>query len=181
MKRKLINKKTNFFVKLPLYLGISVFVLTVVVSSVTIGERGSVFTANLKAKNDLPKLSLIYTQPQSITLSLVGSQKIKGLDLVLKYEPGVIEILPSTLSGFSQNFLTGGETDPAAGTFTFSALSEPDDFQNNLIASFKINVSTGIYNPLQYISIDRAETKVYILDNESSLREIPYEVVLTGS
>lgn len=178
MKRLSINHQlVSPFVKLPLYLGLAVFVLTVIVSSVTIGERGAVFNSNLQAKEELPKISLIFSKPSSLTLSVVGKQKIKGIDLVLKYDPKVVEILPSTLSGFSQNLTSGGEADPAAGIFSFSALSNLNNFQNNLIASFKINLLSEKLDPASFVSIDTVKTRVYILDNNSFLKEIPFDVV----
>src|SRR3989344_3913172 len=107
--------------RLPLYLGLIVFIITILTVSIKQGERNTISSGRIKASLDEATVSLQFSLPNIISLSFVSSEEISAADLILIYNKNEIEILPSTLAGMSGFITTGGEVDSQRGVFTFSA------------------------------------------------------------
>lgn len=130
------------FAKLPLYLGLFVFVVAVLFSAIKVGERGNLTSQRSKATTSGANLSLKYTHPHLISVILNSDKEVAGVDVVLKFNKEQVVILPSTLSGSNSFSTTGGKVDEKSGTFTFSALAKTK-VTSGIIASFNIKGARG--------------------------------------
>ncbi len=123
--------------KLPLYAGLAVFVIAVIVSSIKLGEKSSLTYNKTRASVAGSLLSLKFSQPDRISVTLNSDKEIVGADLVIKYDKNKVKILPSTLSGENTMALSGGVLDEAKGTFSFSILPK-NPIKAGILASFKM-------------------------------------------
>lgn len=111
------------FSKIPLYLGLSVLVISILFSAVRLGQNKSV--ADIKSRAGAPKasLSLQFSAPDAVSVSVISEKEIAGIDAVITFNKDNVVILPSTLTASSSFVTSGGEVDEEAGTFSFSALA----------------------------------------------------------
>ena len=160
--------------KFPLYLGITVFVLSVLMASIRIGEKGFVINSDLRAFQEQAILKLYFSEPNIISISAVSAKEIYGADITILYGRDTLAILPSTLSGFSSNITTGGEINQETGSFSFSVVSSNQPVKNGILATFRIIGTDGIDgNKLDYgrIELSDNETKIY----DINMGEIPFK------
>lgn len=123
--------------KLPLYVGLAVFMIAVIVSSIKLGEKTSLTYNKTRASVAGALLSLKFSQPDSISVTINSDQEIAGADLVIKFDKNKVNILPSTLNGGNTTAISGGLVDEAKGTFSFSILPK-NPIKAGILASFKI-------------------------------------------
>jgi len=124
--------------KLPLYLGLFVLVLSVLVSAVKVGEKQMIASQGARAKAGGASLSLNFSAPDLVGISLVSDKIIAGVDIVIKFDKNKVNILPSTLSGGSSFITSGGIIDEESGTFSFSALAKEEKLISPIVATFHV-------------------------------------------
>ena len=151
-------------IKIPIYLGLAVFVISILAASIKIGERSFVFNGRLKADQNEAVLSLEFSSPNIISIAVVSEQEVSGADLAVKYNSDNMEILPSTLSGRSGFITSGGDLDEENGEYFFSAVNNGSLNKSGIIASFRISGNSDSENQnLGNINIqfDSGKTRIY--------------------
>lgn len=150
--------------KLPLYLGLSIFVLAVLVSAVKVGERGGIVPNQSQATVAKATLTLRFTSPDLVSITLNSEKEVAGVDVEIKYEKDKLSILPSTLTGGPTFVTTGGNLEESAGTFSFSALAKEKSLTSGIVATFNIgpvNQSKSLDTTLQF---NKGEGKTAVID-----------------
>lgn len=143
--------------KFPLYLGLSVFVVSVLVSAVTIGERTRLGIIGSQAAKDGAILALRFTPEDTISVELISEKPVEGIDVTLQYNPSNIDILSSTLTGLGSYITTGGVLDETSGTFAFSVIAGDDAPTTAVVAIFHVKHA-------QNITVENQKTIVGQLD-----------------
>ncbi|MCL4339339.1 cohesin domain-containing protein [Patescibacteria group bacterium] len=125
--------------KLPLYMGLFIFVGAVLLSAVKVGSEKSALLVNRSnAAQSGAKLSLTFTKPNTVSVTLNSDSTVGGIDVVVKYDKSKLSILPSTLRAGSDSFITtGGIIDSNNGTFKFSALTK-SGIKDGIVANFNV-------------------------------------------
>lgn len=136
--------------KLPLYLGLSVFVISVLISAIKIGNQQVFNSGKTRANITDASLVLKYTPPNLVSIIATSQSNISGADIVLKFDGDKIVILPSTLSGGPSFVTSGGNVDQKAGTFSFSAIVKKSFSTSEVVASFTVE-------PLENLNIADAD------------------------
>ena len=131
------------FSKLPLYLGLSVLVMSVLISVIKVGQTGNLTSQRTKAAVSGSSLELKFTSPNTVNVLFNSDKAIKGADAVIKYDKNKFRILSSTLRSGPSFITTGGVIDEALGTFSFSALATKDVLAG-IIANFKVVTSGNL-------------------------------------
>lgn len=153
-------------VKLPLYLGLAVLVVAVVMSAVKLSNQQA-FT-NLDSRANIAGASLIlkYTAPNLVSVLLTSDKEVSGTDITVKYNSDKIDVLPSSLTAGTDFVTSGGNIDREASTFIFSALSKKPSVKNGVVATFTVvpKDAKEASGDLQFIGnetavIDKAEGK----------------------
>lgn len=124
--------------KIPLYLGLSMFVLAIVVSAIKLGERNSQNSLQSRASSTNSTLTLRYSAPDLVSITLSAAHDVAGVDAVIEFDKDKIIVMPSTLVGGPKFLTTGGLTDESLGTFSFSALAKEQNIQAGIVATFTI-------------------------------------------
>lgn len=132
----------NKFAKLPLYLGLFVFVVAVLFSAIKVGERGNLTNQRSRATTSGASLSLKFTPPDLVSVVLNSEKEVAGVDVVVKFNKEKVAILPSTLRGSTAFSTTGGKVDSTNGTFAFTALAKTA-VSSGIISSFNIQATKG--------------------------------------
>lgn len=132
----------KFLSKLPLYSGIAVFIVTVLVSAIAVGQKGGVTNGKTSATGASASLSLTFVSPNTMSVVVSSPKLVAGIDATLRYNPEEIFIVASTLRGSSSFATTGGEDHPETGTFSFSAIPS-GDIRSGIVASFTIQPKTN--------------------------------------
>jgi len=145
--------------KLPLYLGLSVMVVSVLVSAITLGEKRTVISTQSQAKIEGSDLSMIFTSPNFLTVVLTTNKDITGVDVVIKFDTDKIIILPSTLLSGTAYTTSGGIVDETSGTFSFSALRRENSSSSGPVATFNVSPLEGA---------DSVETEFQFREGEGS-------------
>ncbi|MCJ7740443.1 hypothetical protein MUP32_03960 [Candidatus Microgenomates bacterium] len=160
------------FAKMPLYLGLSVFVISVLVSVVTVSNKNVVTNQLTQATVKSAKLSLVYNSPDLISVIVNSEKEIAGADVVLKFDREKIEIIPSSLIPGQDFSSTGGLIDENSGNFIFSVLSSGDSVMSGVMATFKIKPKEGVAGIETNISFETADEQTAViskLENENIL------------
>lgn len=156
------------FTRLPLYMGLSLLVLAILLTVIKIGEKGSIDTRKILAIPAASRLSLKFSPPDLISVLVVSDFPIAGTDIVLKFDGNNIAILPSTLTS-GPSFVTSGgiiDTNTNESTFSFSGLTTKE-VTNGIVASFNIspvNKSVGTETAVAFVE---GEGKTVIIDKTS--------------
>src|SRR3990167_7789058 len=146
---KKMIKPNSHLSRLPLYLGMSFFVLTLLFSALKISQKNSLTGSESRANQNLPELILTFLKPDTVSLNLISQTEMRALDIVLKYEPEILEI-----------------TDSSSGIYSFSAISPESDIKSGTIALWKIRpLKSGVKTVL---SLNEALSEIYTSE-ESSL------------
>lgn len=124
--------------RLPLYFGLSVFVISILFSAVKLGEQRSVTSQQSQAAISPVILSLKFTAPETVSLILNSEKTVAGIDALIKFDQRKINILPSSLIAGPKFKTTGGKIDSQNSTFAFSALSQEKNISSGLVASFRL-------------------------------------------
>lgn len=146
--------------KLPLYLGLFVFLLSVLVSSVKLSEKRTV-SSRIQATGKGVSLSMQFTKPDLITIFVNSAVDIEGIDVAIGYDEDVISIYPSTLQASDQFFTTGGNLDSDNGQFIFSAIAK-SQVSNGLVGQFHIGKKqnmTAVTTKLEFL--DKGQSAVF--------------------
>lgn len=125
-------------IKLPLYLGLAVFVVAVIVSVVKVGNQQT-FT-NLGSRANVTGASLIlkYTTPNLVSVVITSDKEVSGTDVTVKFNNDKIAVLPSSLTPGVDFVTSGGNVEAVANTFTFSALSKNQSVKSGIVATFTV-------------------------------------------
>lgn len=162
-------------VKLPLYLGFAVFILSVIISAVKIGNQQVFNSDKSQAKAAGAKLVLKYTPPNLVSVIVTSQSIINGADIVLKFNSDKISILPSTLSGGPSFITSGGSVDQQAGTFSFSAIAKKSPATSEVVASFIVN-SAGSFKSvdadIQFSGVGLTTTVIEKISGQNILNQV---------
>lgn len=145
-------------------MGLSVFVLAVLVSAVKVGERGIITSQQSQATAKKATLTLRFSSPDFISVTLNSDKEVAGVDVALNYDKDKLSILPSTLTGGPAFVTTGGNIEESIGEFSFSALAKEKSVTSGIVATFNIsakNKSEKIDTTLQFI---KGKGKTAVID-----------------
>lgn len=152
--------------RLPLYLGLTVFILSVLVTSITLRQNKSLTSTNIRASQDGAQLSLIFTNPNIVSLSLISAKEVSGVDVTLKFDQNKVIVMPSSLSGGATFKTTGGKVDADQGIFNFSAIAKTPS-TNGIVATFNIRLKNDGESVSSRFDFDTAQEKTAVLDKAS--------------
>ena len=155
------------FSKLPLYLGIFVFVLSVIVSASTIGQRKSLTGQAIQATTAKANLSLIFTVPDLVGVVLKSDKEIAGVDIVIKYDKEKVMILPSTLTAGNSFITSGGTLEDEEGTFLFSALTKDIPVVSGVVATFNVQAKRENDQVETELQFERGEGKTSLIEKST--------------
>ncbi len=144
----------KFIKRLPLYLGLGIFVFSVIMSATKLGENKAITYNKSRASGSGTKLTLHFTEPNIISVMVTSEKQVAGIDAVIKYNKDMLSILPSTLIGGADFTSSGGTVDEEAGTFTFSSLAKPSFKNTGVVAMFEIRSKEGTANPTTEMTFD---------------------------
>lgn len=122
--------------RIPLFIGIAIFIIAVLVTAVKIGQSRSLTSENVKANVKGAELSLRYTAPDTVSVILNTDRMVSGVDVWLALSPGDLEVLPSTLQAGPGFVTSGGVYDPNNRSFIFSAI-RAGEAQSQIVATFQ--------------------------------------------
>lgn len=126
------------FTRLPLYLGIGVFVLSVILTGTTISDRNYLSRIKSQAGQNTAAVSLVYSKPDLVSVVVNSPEIVEGVDVTLSFDPSSLEILTSTLFAGPSFTTTGGEVS-IDGEFTFSAVAyQSSAVKSGVVATFQI-------------------------------------------
>lgn len=144
----------------------SVLVLSVLVTSVTIGQKRNLTKQLSQASSTTAKLSLQFTSPGKVNVLINSPIEVSGMDIVIKYDKNKFTILPSSLSSEDQFITTGGRLDELNGTFTFSEIAK-GSIKNTIAASFTVRSLTPKVNTSGSLFFDTGSDKTAVLEKTS--------------
>jgi len=152
--------------KLPLFLGIGVLVVSIMVSAASVGQKKSVARTVSQASEEQVKLSLIFTDPDIISVILSSPKPVLGADVVLSYDKSAVTILPSTLTGGSLFTVGSGLTDEEKGVFKFSAAAKDQPASSGILTTFRIQKKEGFTGDTT-IDFDESDQGTTVLEKDS--------------
>lgn len=152
--------------RLPLYLGLSVLVFTILVSSVKIGQKVNLTRQDSLASVSAADLSLQFATPDKVSVLINSPIDVAGIDIVLKYDKDKFTILPSTLSSGDQFMTTGGKLDKEKGTFSFSAIAK-SGIKNTIVATFSVRSLTPKINTIGGLIYVTGPGKTSVLEKKN--------------
>lgn len=153
------------FSKLPLYLGLSVLVISILFSAIRLGENKSVADIKSRAGTAGASLSLQFSTPDVVSVSVTSEKEIAGIDAVITFNKDVATILPSTLSAGSSFVTSGGEVNEEAGTFSFSALAK-GSVTAAVVATFNVQAK-GAESVTASLQFAQGEEKSAVIEKAS--------------
>jgi len=159
-------KPNSHLSRLPLYLGMSFFVLTLLFSALKISQKNSLTGSESRANQNLPELILTFLKPDTVSLNLISQTEMRALDIVLKYEPEILEIIPQSLEAGQSFVISLEKTDSSSGIYSFSAISPESDIKSGTIALWKIRPLKSDVKTV--LSLNEAHSAIYTSE-ESSL------------
>lgn len=124
--------------KLPLYLGLMVLVVSILVSAVKVGNEQAFTSDKTRANISGASLIMKFTAPNLVSVLLTSEKEISGADVTVKYNGDKISILPSSLTAGPNLVTSGGNVDSKANTFSFSAVSQKMPVTSGIVASFTV-------------------------------------------
>jgi hypothetical protein len=155
-------KENSPFIKLPLYLGLALFMMTVLLTGTKLGDNKSLTSLFTKANEEGAALSLQSLAGDSVAVFVDTKKEVSGMDITLKIEPKGIHVIPSTLVSGPGYAVSGGTMDPDTNTFSFSALRKPEEGATSYVATFKLEGIGGVWSGL---TADMS----YVLDNDATV------------
>lgn len=154
----------KIFTKLPLYLGLGVLVLAILISTRMVSEQRSL-SNNPKASLTGAVLTMNQDGRGTVSVSLVSEKDVAGIDVVVKFDKTKIKILPSTLTSGSSFITSGGVVDDNADTFSFSALVKGDNVKSGIAGTFKVeSIALNTESNLDFVT---GEGKTAVIEKES--------------
>jgi hypothetical protein len=161
------NDRMKAFSRIPMYTGLSVFVLAVVLSAVKVSENRSVTNLTSRASATQAVLTLNYTKPNIVSVLLTSNRDVAGLDVGLTFDPTRMTILPTTLTGGPGVVTTGGLLNEKEGTFAFSALPQGSSFTAGIVATFTISAKSDLKEKTT-LSFDTNNSRTVVLERGTS-------------
>jgi hypothetical protein len=129
--------------RLPLYLGASVLVFSVLFSVVKLGEQVSISSNSVKATSATANLTLNFVSPDKISLMLTADKPVAGIDAVISFDKNKIMVLPSTLKGSNVFTASGGVVDKNEGNLSFAAIASKPEVTSGIVATFNVSPKQG--------------------------------------
>lgn len=157
----------NKLSKTPLYLGLIIFVFSVLLASTKVGENQRIARLESQAtQQEGASLSLKFTPPDLISVLLASDKDIKGADMVIIYDQKLIEVVPTSLFAGPSFSISGYLSSKTQGRFAFTVLADgQDQFTPSIVATFRIEpkVAPGQEVSLQFATV-AGETQVFSED-----------------
>lgn len=132
------------FTKLPLYLGLMVLVVSVLISAVKVGQQQSLVSQTSQANISRAALSLSFTPPNLATVFVSSDKEIAGADVTLKLTTDQLTVLPSSLNPGPSFLTSGGIMDEANMTFSFTALAKKPPVTAGIVGTFTLKGREGL-------------------------------------
>ena len=145
---------SNLKTKFPLFLGLTVLVVSILTASIRLGEKTRISTGRISASQNQANLSLKFSSPDNISIIFSATTQVRGADIVLLFNREKIEILPSTLTGMSGYISTGGEV-ADNNKFLFSTVNTGSSVKSGILATFRFKGEASGFD------FDNGKTKVY--------------------
>jgi hypothetical protein len=153
--------------KLPLYLGLGIFVSVILFSAVKVGEKNNLTLIKSRATTSGAILKMIYTSPDMVSVSFSGDKLVSGVDVVIEYEKNKISILPSSLLSSPQFITSGGQVNEDTGIFTFSAMAKDAAIKTGVIGTFKVVPKNKYVRETTNLKFKTGEGSSVVIDAES--------------
>ena len=82
--------------KLPLYVGLSVFIVSVLISTVVLGEQVFVGRKLVEAEEESSEIALVYTPPNLVGVVMTSNSEVYSIGFTLRFDPEKFFIDQST-------------------------------------------------------------------------------------
>lgn len=129
---------SNKITKIPLYLGLAIFVFSILLTSVRVGENQKMARIESQAEQkEGTKLSLKFIPPEIISVVIKADVDVKEVDSFIKYDPRVINIISDSLVSGPAYSITGSNNDQDKGIFSFTATAQ-GGIKTEIVANFKV-------------------------------------------
>lgn len=136
--------------KFPLYLGLSVFLLSVLLSVAKVGGQRQIASLSTKAAEKKAALTL-QAVDEHVSVLLLSESPVNGVDVTLTFDPSLLAVSAETLRG-GPGFLTTVGDVSSIGTFSFSVVAQETALTSGILASFSVHQlkpNDGV--PLQFL------------------------------
>lgn len=128
----------KFLKRLPLYLGVFVFIVSVLVVSNRAAQNGTLTNTRSQASTHKAKLNLIFTSPDIVTMTLATDVSVSRADISLKYDPKTLDIIGSSVTGNASTDVSITKDDKTGGLVSFIIFPKNQDFTTGILSTFKI-------------------------------------------
>lgn len=141
------NETMKQLTRLPLYLGLIIFIFSVVLSGMKLGENNAAVTNTTNANQSGAVLTSRFVSPNLINVSFNSKKDVSEIYITFHYDKDMISVVPSSLSPGPSFNLKENIIDNDNGYFRFDAVTSLNNQKSGLVASFKIipknNLTTG--------------------------------------
>lgn len=154
----------NPILKLPLYLGLGVFILTVLMTGFKLGDNKSVASLLTRANVSGATLSMQSISSNTVSVLLTSTKEVSGLDVSIYIQPREVKALTSTLTPGPGYALSGGSYDENTQIFSFSALKKTGETSTDLVATFNLGGSVPLSGLTTDLSFVTESNKTVVLE-----------------
>lgn len=134
--------------KLPLYLGMAVLTLSLIVSGLQLSKKGSQTQTASQASSNTANLIIIPSKGSyrvgdliDIAVSLSSVDRVKGADVVLKFNPNLTSVDPLTIKAGNAFSLIGTPTvENKNGLIKLSLVTNSEGEMNAILFTARMNV-----------------------------------------
>jgi len=152
--------------RIPLFIGIAVFIIAILVSAVKIGQNRSLTSENVKANVSGAELSLQYIAPETVSVILNTAKTVSGVDVWITLSPRDLEVLPSTLQAGSGYITSGGTYDQTNQSFVFSAI-RAGEAQSQIVATFQLGPKARIASIDGVMDFNKTDGNTSVIEKDS--------------
>src|SRR3989338_3652600 len=148
-------------VKVPLYAGLSIFILSVLTSTIIIGEQVFVTRKLVEAEEESERVALVYTPPNLVCAVFSSNSEVSSIGLTLGFDPDKFSIDPDTFYPGPEFSVEDSLTDSDYGIARFFLTPKTSGVRNAVIASFAVQ-------PVNYKGRFTSTVRVLEGDNDMS-------------
>lgn len=149
--------------RMPLYLGLAVFIIAILVSAVKIGQSRSLSQLGARAGIAPYSLRLTHTENGWVSVLLNVDRPVAGVDVSIRIPSLDATILPSSLAAGPGYIVSGGSFDEATRHFTFSAVAIGEN-QTGLVAKFQTGPMMRVENIPVELEFDTSEGATEVIE-----------------
>lgn len=130
-----MNRNPFLHHKIPLYSGLFMFVLSVLVWGSVMGQKTYVSYRSAQATVEAASLVLRYTEPDLVSVEVQSNAPISNLHTTLRYDPAVLAFPDSALAG---SVFTLQDETAEDGEISFVAIPTKESVSSGIVATFRI-------------------------------------------